>query len=111
MAEHKDRLMIGTGILAIALIATATAQLLYKLFFTRGRRWATLAAALTLFGVAQVGFLASLTMMDVGVVYMSLGAVQAMVLAMSHFVIRESVTRDHVIAAVLIAGGLILYAG
>ena len=103
--------MISAIILAFSVLATATAQLFYKLFFVRGRQWATLTVSLTLFALAQVGFLVALTTIEVGVVYMSFGASQAVVLVLSHHVLRERLTRDHVIAVLLIAGGLVLYAG
>ena len=103
--------MIGAGILALALATTATAQVCYKLYFVGGKRPAVLAAALALFAIAQVVFFISLTRLDVGVVYMSTGFIQVLVLALSKFVLRERVTRDHVFAVALIAGGLILYAG
>jgi multidrug transporter EmrE-like cation transporter len=64
-----------------------------------------------LFGTAQIGFFAALTQLEVGVVYMSTGVVQIMVLTLSRSVLREHVTRDHVIAVILIVGGLVVYAG
>lgn len=103
--------MMGPAFLAMALACTALAQLSYKLYFAAGRRLPVLLRALVLFGVAQIGFFAALTQLEVGVVYMSTGVVHVMVLALSRSVLREHVTRDHVIAVVLIVGGLFFYAG
>lgn len=111
MAEYEGADMMGAAFLATALLCTALAQLSYKLYFTAGRRLALLYRALILFGIAQVGFFVALTRLDIGVVYMSTGFVQVLVLLFSRFVLREDVTRDHVIAVGLIVGGLIVYAG
>ena len=67
--------------------------------------------ALALFGLAQIGFFVALTQLEVGVVYMSTGVIQLLVLVLSRSVLREHVTRDHLIAVALIMGGLIVYAG
>ncbi len=97
-------------VLAGALTATALAQVSYKAYFSRSRRLALLATALGLFVVAQLGFLVALTDLEVGVVYMSMGLVQVMVLVLSYTVLRERITPDHIVAVALIVGGLVLYA-
>jgi drug/metabolite transporter (DMT)-like permease len=97
-------------VLAGALTATALALVSYKAYFSRSRRLALLVTALGLFVVAQLGFLFALTEVEVGVVYMSMGLVQVMVLVLSSTVLRERITRDHIVAVALIVGGLILYA-
>ena len=102
--------MIGAAFLTTALLCTALAQLSYKLYFTAGRRLPVLARAVVLFGVAQIGFFAALTQLEVGVVYMSTGVVHIIVLGLSKSVLREHVTRDHVVAVGLIVGGLVVYA-
>lgn len=101
---------MGVAFLAAALVCTAVAQLTYKQFFTSGRRLRMLLRALILFAIAQLGFFAALTQLDVGVVYMSTGIIHVIVLALSRYVLHENVTRDHAIAVILIAGGLIVYA-
>ncbi len=97
-------------VLVGALTATALAQVSYKAYFSRSRRPALLATALGLFVVAQLGFLVALTDLEVGVVYMSMGLVQVMVLVLAYTVLRERITPDHIVAVALIVGGLILYA-
>lgn len=103
--------MTGAIVLVAALTTTALAQVSYKLYFDRGRPPSLLLAALTLFGFAQLGFFASLSLLDIGVVYMGMGLVQAMVLAMSRYFLGENVTRHHVVAVALIGAGLWLYIG
>ena len=102
--------MIGAAILSVALASTAFAQLSYKLYFVRGRSIRTLATALSLFVLAQVGFFFALTRLEVGVVYMSTGLVHMLVMALSRFVLRENVSRDHLLAVAMIATGLLIYA-
>lgn len=111
MAHDEGAKLMGVAFLATALVCTALAQLTYKLYFTAGRHLGVLFRALTLFGVAQIGFFAALTQLEVGLVYMSTGVVHIMVLALSRWVLHERVTKDHVIAVILIVGGLVFYAG
>ena len=102
--------MIGGLILAAALVCTALAQLTYKMYFSRGRHVGRLVGALALFGLAQIGFFLALTLLEIGVVYMSMGAVHLMVLALSRYVLHEDVGWNHMVAVLMIAGGLIFYA-
>ena len=94
--------------LLAALVCTAVGQVAYKAHVDR-RRGPLLAVALGLFAVAQLGFFLALTGLDVGVVYMSMGLSQVLVLILASRVLGESVTRHHVVAAGLILGGLALY--
>jgi multidrug transporter EmrE-like cation transporter len=96
-------------VLAVALVATALAQVTYKAYFRNRRIW-ILGSALTLFVVAQLSFLLSLTTLEIGIVYMSMGAVHVMVLVLSGVVLQERISRDHVVAVAAIVSGLILYA-
>ena len=101
---------MSIAMVAVALTSTAFAQLSYKLYFLRGRRFRILATALSLFVLAQVGFFLALTKLDFGAVYMATGLIHILVIALSRFVLHERVTRDHLVAVALITGGLILYA-
>lgn len=102
--------MIAVAVLTMAVTSTALAQVSYKRYFSSDRTRVLLVAALGLFALAQVGFFAALTRLDVGVVYMSTGITHVLVIGLSRFVLRERVTRHHLIAVALIAGGLVLYA-
>ena len=97
------------AILFLALNSTALAQLFYKLYVSKHRRRSLLVLALSLFGLAQVGFFIALTFLDLGVVYMSTGVIQVIVLLLSRFVLQENISSDHWIAVGLIFGGLVLY--
>jgi len=98
-------------LLAAALLCTAFAQFSYKLYYVRNRQRSVLLRALTLFALAQLGFFFALTRLDIGVVYMSTGMIQILMLALSRFALGENVTGNHLVAVLLIIGGLALYAG
>jgi len=97
-------------VLSAALACTAAGQVCFKLVFARSQR-AYLAPALLLFVAAQVCFFLSLRVLPLGVVYMSTGITHALVLGLSRFVLGETITRSHLIAAGLIIGGIAVYAG
>jgi undecaprenyl phosphate-alpha-L-ara4N flippase subunit ArnE len=100
---------MALAVLLLALSSTAFAQLFYKLYVSKRRRLSLLALALSLFALAQIGFFVALTLLDLGVVYMSTGLIQVIVLLLSRFVLKENISRDHWIAVGLIWGGLVLY--
>lgn len=99
------------ALLAATLLCTAYAQFSYKLYFVRDRQTSILIRALVLFALAQLGFFFALTKLEIGVVYMSTGVIQVLVLGLSRFALKENVTANHAIAVLLIVGGLLLYAG
>jgi drug/metabolite transporter (DMT)-like permease len=102
---------MATALLAAALACTAFAQFSYKLYYVRNRQRSILIRAIALFALAQLGFFFALTQLEIGVVYMSTGLIQVVVLALSRFALKEHVTGNHVFAVLLIVGGLFLYAG
>lgn len=102
---------MAAALLGLALLCTAFAQFSYKLYYVRNRRRLILVRALALFAAAQLGFFLALTQLEIGVVYMSTGLIQVLVLALSRFALQENVTGNHVFAVLLIVGGLFLYAG
>jgi len=110
VVEREGGRVISTGLLATALVCTALAQYSYKLYFVRHRPGPLLLRALALFAIAQIGFFAALTRLEVGTVYMSVGVVQILVLALSRYGLGEDVNRHHLTAVILIVGGLVLYA-
>lgn len=102
---------MAIALLAAALVSTAFAQFSYKLYFVRDRQRSILFRAIALFALAQLGFFFALTQLEIGIVYMSTGVIQLLVLALSRFALRENVTGNHFFAVLLIIGGLVLYAG
>lgn len=95
--------------LALGLACTAFGQVAFKLWAQR-RGAVRLAVALGLFVVAQLSFFAALTGLELGLVYMSTALSQVLVLALSHRVVGERLTRDHAIGVGLIVAGVLLYA-
>ena len=92
-----------------ALLATAHGQLMYKLYF-RSKRVYHLGLSVGLFLAAPICAYFALRTLNIGTVYMSTSITQVMVMALSHFVLRERLTIDHFIAIVLIVSGVCLYA-
>jgi drug/metabolite transporter (DMT)-like permease len=101
--------MISVTSLVAALVLFSGGQIAFKLYFERKQLLLLLGACGT-FVVAQIGFFLALRELSVGIVSMSMGLAQVLVLAMSHYVLRETVTRHHLIAVGLIVSGLGLYA-
>ncbi len=101
---------MGAVVLGAALLATAFAQVNYKIWVVRDRSRVIIIRALGLFASAQIGFFWALTSLDVGLVYMSTGLIHVTVLLLSYFILDEQLTMDHWVAVTLIAGGLVIYA-
>lgn len=94
--------------LAGALVATAFAQLLYKVYFVR-RQFRFVAAAILLFVIVPPLAYLALEHLSVGIVYMSTALTQIMVLCLSRLILKEPIGRDHWIAMTLIVAGVVLY--
>jgi drug/metabolite transporter (DMT)-like permease len=92
-----------------ALLATALAQVAFKLRFTTERR-AWLAAAILLFLCATGGSYLALQGLSIGMVYMSTALTQVLVAGLSRWVLREPLTADHGVGLVLIVAGIVVYA-
>ncbi len=98
--------------LALSLVATAAGQVLYKGFFAaagKPRRWLWIAGAIACFLAAPVGSYLALLKLRIGMVYMSAALTHIMVVGASRALLREPLTRHHVIALVLIVSGVVLY--
>ena len=78
------------------------------MFAQTRRRW-FFATAMCLFIVAQFTNYLALHRLPIGTVYISTGITQILILILSMLVLKEKITRDHVIAALLVASGLVLY--
>lgn len=95
--------------LVAALVLTAVGQMTFKLYFT-DRKFSTLVAAVLLFISVPVCSYLALRNLGIGLVYMSTAATQILVLLLARVVLKEQLTRDHLIAVVLITAGVVLYA-
>ncbi len=102
--------MIAYLALAAALTLVAFGQLNFKLYALRSSRL-RLAIAMSCFAIAQICFFVALFDLHIGVVYLSTALTQVLVLFLSHYVLRETLTRHHAVAMTMIVAGLVLYAG
>ena len=101
--------MLNYSALVLALILTALGQVYYKMYFTyRQRRYLVLA----------IGFFVSVPILNyialkgitIGIVYMSTAVAHLLVVGLSHYLLKETLTRDHFVAMTLIIFGVFLYA-
>lgn len=100
---------ISWAALAAALLCTAFGQVFYKMFFTAKRRRYLAIAILTFVMIPPLSYLA-LRNLTIGLVYMSTALTQVMVLVMSRYMLKETITRQHMLASALLVVGIILYA-
>lgn len=102
-------MILAWGFLAAALLCTAFAQVSYKRYFTNHHK-PLLGIAVILF-VSAAGFaFLSLKGLSIGMVYMSTAITHVLVVGLSHWLLKEPLTRDHGIATAFIASGVVLYA-
>jgi len=95
--------------LLMALIATAVAQLMYKLFYLKGNvRYVII--AIVLFVTTPAFAYLALKGLGLGVVYMSTAITQVLVLLLAYFFLNEEVNRVHIVAMLFIISGVIVYA-
>jgi drug/metabolite transporter (DMT)-like permease len=94
--------------LGTSFLATAWGQVIYKLFSQTRRKW-FFAAAMSLFVVAQLANYLALHRLPIGTVYIGTGITQVLILILSMVVLKEKITRDHILAALLVVSGLVLY--
>jgi|CXWL01.1.fsa_nt_gi drug/metabolite transporter (DMT)-like permease len=95
--------------LSISYIVTAFGQVVYKLFAHTKNRWHFL-WAITFFIVAPFTSYIALKKIEVGMVFIGAAISQVLIMVMSHYVLKEKITKDHIISTVLILLGLFLYA-
>jgi len=94
--------------LGTSFTTTACGQITYKLFSTTRRR-VFFASALGLFITAQLANYIALHRLSIGTVYIGTGITHVLILVLSRVVLKETLTRDHLIAVLLIVSGLLLY--
>ncbi|MHC4772731.1 MAG: EamA family transporter [Planctomycetota bacterium] len=96
--------------LIAALVGTALGQLNFKLFFVKNRCWTNMIAAAAFFCAVPFCSYFALRQLSVGLVYMCTSVTQLMVLGLSHYILKEKLTKNHVIALTLIIAGILIYA-
>lgn len=91
--------------LGCAIVFTAAAQTLYKLF-AENRKLPFLISTIALFVATPIMSYLALRELSLGVVYMSTGLTYILVLMSSRFVLRESVEKRQIFAVALIVAGV-----
>ncbi len=94
--------------LAIAIFATAAAQILYKLFFLRQDK-IYLVGSLAFFGLAPLMSYIALKHWPLSTVYMATGLTYVLVLILAKVVLGESISRRKMKAIILIISGVIIF--
>lgn len=94
--------------LAIALFATATGQLLFKMYYVRARKVFLFSALGTFIVVPAFSYLALLNL-SLAAVYMSTAFTNVLVLVMSRVFLKESIAGRHLIAMGFIVAGIVIF--
>lgn len=95
--------------LACTIIFTALGQLSFKIYFTRKKIYFILGMCI-LFMLAQISGYIALRKIELGIVYMSSSLTHICIYILSYFFLNEKITKNHVIALILIITGVIMYA-
>lgn len=94
--------------LALAVIFTALGQLLYKLYFSRKKRYIVVLAVLCFILVPLFNYQA-LTELTIDIVYLSTSVKVALVLLFSYLFLGENITKQQIYSSLFIVAGIILY--
>lgn len=95
-------------LLTLAILATAGAQVLFRLYHVKGHRWA-LAGTVGLFCLVPPLNYLSLRHWSLGTVYMATALTNVLVLALAKFVLGESIGPRKIQAMALIVCGVVLF--
>ena len=94
--------------LVLAVIFTALGQLLYKLYFSRKRRYLVVLAVFCFLLVPLFNYQA-LTELTIDVVYLSTSLKVALVLLFSYLFLNERINKQQIYSTLFIVIGIILY--
>ncbi|TKB26122.1 hypothetical protein FCL47_10295 [Desulfopila sp. IMCC35006] len=94
--------------LVLAIVTTAGAQVLYRLFFLR-RKKRYLLATIGLFCLAPAMSYIALQHWSLSTVYMATGLTYALVLILAKVVLGETISRRKMLAMLLIVGGVVIF--
>jgi drug/metabolite transporter (DMT)-like permease len=95
--------------LSISYIVTAFGQVIYKLY-AHSRNVSHLIASVAFFVIAPFTSYIALQRLSAGTVFIGAATSQVLILIMSHYMLREKISRDHLISMGLILVGLGMYA-
>ena len=96
--------------LIAALVGTALGQLNFKLFFVKNKCWQNMIFAIVFFCAVPFCAYFALRQLTIGLVYMCTAATQLMVLCLSHYILKEKLTKNHTVSLILIIAGILIYA-
>jgi drug/metabolite transporter (DMT)-like permease len=94
--------------LCLTVLGTAFGQLFFRLRYVRARR-SYLLLAFACFALAPAFTYLALLNLPLAMVYMSASAANVLVLVLSSKVLRETITPQHKLAAVLILLGIVVF--
>lgn len=95
--------------LGVSYVVTALGQVSYKLF-ARTRRYRHAAVGIGFFLIAPVTSYIALRRLPVSTVFVGAATSQVLIMVLSHHVLRERITRSHVLSTALILLGLLAFA-
>jgi multidrug transporter EmrE-like cation transporter len=95
--------------LSISYIVTAFGQVILKLYAYTKNKWHFI-WAIVFFAVAPFTTYVALKKIPVGMVYVGAAVSQVMIIIMSKNILKEKITKDHVISMAFILLGLLGYA-
>ena len=94
--------------LTLAIISTAAAQILYKLFFLRQKK-IYLVATVAMFCLVPAMSYMALKQWPLSTVYMATGLTYVLVLIMAKLLLGETISRRKMQAMLLIVGGVVIF--
>jgi len=95
--------------LSITYVVTAFGQVILKLFAKTNNKW-HLFWALAFFIIAPFTSYIALKKIGVGMVFIGVAVSQVLIVIMSHYILKEKISKDHVISMIFILVGLFAYA-
>jgi multidrug transporter EmrE-like cation transporter len=94
--------------LSISYIVTAVGQVTYKLFSLK-KNWSYLFWSIVFFVIAPFTSYIALKKIPVGTVFIGAAIIQVLIIIMSYYILKEKITRDHLISMAFILLGLFCF--
>lgn len=94
--------------LSISYIVTAIGQVTYKLFSLK-KNWSYLFWSIAFFVIAPFTSYVALKKIPVGTVFIGAATSQVLIIVMSYYILKEKITRDHLISMAFILLGLFCF--
>ncbi|MFZ5920177.1 MAG: hypothetical protein ACOYY3_03885 [Chloroflexota bacterium] len=94
--------------LSVSYVVTAIGQVTYKLFAIT-KKWWHLFWSVAFFIIAPFTSYVALKKIPAGTVFIGAAVSQVLIMVMSHYTLKEKITRDHVISMAFILLGLFAF--